>query len=229
MELTDLNVQNTGNPDLDPAYSDLYELGFLYRSNTLTINPSLYMQRMDAPITDYTFRNAEEMFIRLPVNIRKEIRQGVELNIMYNPLNVLQFNADLNLYRCSQSGVYKGFDFGFSGGSSSGRLNAQWKFAKSLSIQGRYYYSGPSATSQSRSYAMHWADFGISKNLFSDRLSVVADVANIFDSRRHRVTTAGPGYVISSMSRFNGARYRLSVVYKFKGNAVREAKRGNRN
>jgi outer membrane receptor for ferrienterochelin and colicin len=81
MELTDLNAQNTGNPDLDPAYSDLYELGFLYRSNTLTINPSLYMQRMDAPITDYTFRNAEEMFIRLPVNIRKEIRQGVELNI----------------------------------------------------------------------------------------------------------------------------------------------------
>jgi outer membrane receptor protein involved in Fe transport len=229
MELTDLNAQNTGNPDLNPAYSNLYELGFLYRSNTLTINPSLYLQDSRAPIKDYTFRNIEGTFITLPVNIDRETRQGFELNVMYSPLNVLQLNADLNLYQFRQSGIYNGFNFGFSGGSSSGRLSAQWKLAKSLSAQGRYYFNGPSATAQSRTQAMHWADFGISKNLLADRLSLVADVTNIFDSRRYRTTTTGPGYIFSTMNRFNGARYRLSVVYKFKGNAAaREAKSSNR-
>jgi hypothetical protein len=145
-------------------------------------------------------------------------------------LNTLQLNADLNLYRFRQSGAYNGFDFGFSGGSSSGRLSAQWKLAKTLSAQGRYYYSGPLASAQSESRAMHWVDFGISKSLLADRLAMVADVTNIFDSRRYRTTTTGPGYVFSTMNRFNGARYRLSLVYKFKGNAVaREAKTGNRN
>jgi outer membrane receptor protein involved in Fe transport len=230
LELTDLNAQNTGNPDLNPAYSNLYELGFLFRSNTLTINPSLYAQDTGSPITDYTSRNSEGIFITLPVNIGRETRQGFELNIMYNPLNTLQLNADLNLYRFRQSGAYNGFDFGFSGGSSSGRLSAQWKLAKTLSAQGRYYYSGPLASAQSESRAMHWVDFGISKSLLADRLAMVADVTNIFDSRRYRTTTTGPGYVFSTMNRFNGARYRLSLVYKFKGNAVaREAKTGNRN
>jgi outer membrane receptor for ferrienterochelin and colicin len=230
MELTDLNAQNTGNPDLNPAYSHLCELGFLYRSNTLTINPSLYAQYTNAPITDYTSRNPEGIFITLPVNISRETRQGFELNVMYNPLNALQLNADLNLYHFRQSGTYNEFDFGFSGGSSSGRLSAQWKLAKTLSAQGRYYYNGPSASAQSRNKAMHWADFGISKSMLGDRLAMVADVTNVFDSRRYRTTTTGPGYVFSTMSRFNGARYRLSVIYKIKYNAtVREAKSGNRN
>ncbi|WPU96098.1 outer membrane beta-barrel family protein [Mucilaginibacter sabulilitoris] len=229
MELTDLNAQNTGNPDLNPAYSNLYESGFLYRSGTLTINPSLYVQDSEAPITDYTFRNSEGTFITLPVNITREIRQGFELNVMYNPANVLQLNADLNLYHFRQSGIYRDFDFGFSGGSSSGRFSAQWKLGKALSAQGRYYYNGPSATAQSRNRATQWVDFGISKNLLADRLSFIADVTNIFDSRRYHTTTTGPGYVFSTMSRFNGARYRLSIVYKFKGNStVREAKTGNR-
>ncbi|PTS97094.1 TonB-dependent receptor [Pedobacter sp. HMWF019] len=230
MELTDLNAQNTGNPNLNPSYSDVYELGFLYRSNTLTINPSLYAQVSDASITDYTFRNAEEMFITLPVNIAREVRQGFELNVMFAPLNVLQFNADLNVYHFRQSGVYKDFDFGFSGGSSSGRLNAQWKLGKFMSVQGRYYFNGSLNTAQSHTRTMQWADFGISKILFSDKLSLVADVTNVFDSRRYHSTIVGPDYVLSTMNRFNGARYRLSVAYKFKGNAiVREAKTGNRN
>ena len=166
----------------------------------------------------------------LPVNTTRETRQGFELNVLYHPLSVLQLNADLNLYHFRQSGTYRDFDFGFSGGSFSTRFSVQWKVAKTLSFQGRYYYSGPSATAQSRNRAMHWADFGISKTLFADRLSVVTDVTNIFDSRRYRTTTIGPGYAFSTMSRFNGARYRLSIVYKFKGNAIaREAKAGNRN
>lgn len=230
MELTDFNAQNTGNPDLNPAYSNLYESGVLYRSSTLTINPSLYIQDARDPITDYTSRNTDGTFITLPVNTTRETRQGFELNVLYHPLSVLQLNADLNWYHFRQSGTYRDFDFGFSGSSFSTRFSVQWKLAKTLSFQGRYYYNGPSATAQSRNRAMHWADFGISKTLFADRLSVVTDVTNIFDSRRYRTTTIGPGYTFSTMSRFNGARYRLSIVYKFKGNAIaREAKAGNRN
>jgi len=230
MELTDFNAQNIGNPDLDPTYSDLWELGFLYRSNTLTINPSVYVQASRDPVTDYTFRNADNIFITLPVNLTNETRQGIELNVLYNPIMALQLNASFNLYHFRQSGSYIDFNFDFSGSSSSGRLGAQWKLSKTLNAQGRYYYSGSSATAQTRIRAMHWADFGVSKTLLSDRLSVVGDVTNIFDSRRYRTTTTGTDYIFSSMSRFNGARYRLSIVYKFKGNGVvREAKAGNRN
>lgn len=229
-ELTDLNAQDMGNPNLNPAYTNMYELGFFYRKNTLTINPSVYTQFTKAPLVNYIFRNAEAIFITMPVNIATEYRQGFELNVVYNPLSVLQLSTDLNIYRFQQSGVYSDLNYNFSAGSSSGRLSAMWKLTKSMSIQGRYYYNGPSATAQSRTLAVHWADFGVSKSLLSDKLAIVADVTNIFDSRRYRTKTTGTDYTFSTMSRFNGARYRLSVVYKLKQNAAtREAKTGNRN
>lgn len=229
IELTDINAQNTGNPSLNPYYSNNYELGFLYQNSTFTINPSLYVQNAKAPITDFTTRYADATFVTFPINIDREIRKGFELNVMYNPLNALQLQADFNCYHFKQSGVYDGLNFGFASNSASGRLTLQWKVLKSLSAQGRYYFNGASANAQSRTRAMHWADFGFSKNLISDRLAVVADVNNVFDSRRYRTTTIGPDYVFTTMSRFNGARYRLSLTYKFKRNAtVREAKASNR-
>jgi outer membrane receptor protein involved in Fe transport len=228
-DLTDLNRQEMGNPDLNPSYSDLYELGFIYRTNKLTINPSLYALRTNAPVADYTIRTTEDVFLTLPLNIGRETRQGFELNMMYTPVAGLQLNGDLNIYRFKQSGIYQNFDFNFSGSSSTGRVNAQWKLNKTLNIQGRYNYNGSSASAQSSTKSVHWADFGLGKTLLSDRMSIITDVTNLFDSRRYRTTVTGNGYSLTTMSRFNGARYRLSVVYKFKANAtVREAKSGNR-
>jgi len=229
-DLKDLNEQEIGNPDLDPSYSDLYEFGYVYRNGKLTINPSLYTQRTSAPVTDYTTRNADNIFITQPLNIDYETRSGFELNIMYTPLSNLQLNGDLNIYRFKQSGIYDGFNFAFASSSSSGRLNTQWKINKTLNMQGRYNYSGSLANAQSRVKSMHWIDFGMGKTLLQDRMSIIADVTNLFDSRRNYTTVNGQDYQLSTMSRFNGARYRLSVVYKFKANAVaREAKSGNRN
>jgi len=43
-ELTDLNYQVMGNPNLNPAYADVFELGYLHTTRTFTFNPSAYVQ-----------------------------------------------------------------------------------------------------------------------------------------------------------------------------------------
>lgn len=229
-ELTDLTSLNTGNPNLNPSYAHVVELGMLRRTATFTINPTLFFQQIGTPTTDYTYRNAEGIYITLPVNITSEQRGGVELNVMWNPVAALQLNADLNVYRFRQAGKYNGFDFAFSGGSSGGRLTAQVKLPWAFGFQTRYYYNGAVATAQSRLRAIHWADFGLSKKLFTDRLSLALDITNAFDTRRYRTKVTGLDYSLVTMSRFNGARYRLSLTYKIGNNgAARQAKAGNRN
>ncbi|GAA4792637.1 hypothetical protein GCM10023231_20990 [Olivibacter ginsenosidimutans] len=77
---------------------------------------------------------------------------------------------------------------------------------------------------------MHRVDFGLNKKLFNDRLALTADVTNAFDTRRYRSVVTVPNYTISSMSRFNGARYRLSLSYKIgREGQSRQAKASNRN
>ncbi|MBO9204327.1 MULTISPECIES: TonB-dependent receptor domain-containing protein [Niastella] len=229
-ELTDLTSRNTGNPNLNPSYAQVFELGMLRRTARFTINPTFFFQHIGTPTADYTYRNAEGIYTTLPVNLASEQRGGVELNVMWNPVKALQLNADFNVYRFRQTGKYNGFDFAFSGGSSGGRLTAQVKLPWATGFQTRYYYNGPVATAQSRLQALHWTDLGLSKKLFNDRLSLALDVTNVLDTRRYRTTVTDPDYSLVSMSRFNGARFRLSLTCKIGNNGVvRQAKTGNRN
>ena len=41
-EVTDLNAQYVGNPDLNPSYTDVFELAFLKTWKKFTLNPSVY-------------------------------------------------------------------------------------------------------------------------------------------------------------------------------------------
>jgi len=229
-ELTDITSRSAGNPQLSPAWTSLLELGLLKRSAVLTLNPALFYQHTTFPFAEYTSRNPDGVFVTMPVNISGESRLGMEVTVQYNPFSVLQLNADLNWYYYRQRGQYNHFDFAFSGTTSGGRVTAQLKLPYAMGVQGRYYYTGANATAQGTMRAMHWADFGISKKLLKDHVAVAIDATNALDTRRSRRLLTGQDYTLATMSRFNGARFRVSVTYKITKEAQqRQAKAGNRN
>ncbi|GLU51228.1 TonB-dependent receptor [Dyadobacter frigoris] len=230
-ELTDFNSRYVGNPELNPSYADVFEFGFLKAGNGLTINPSVYYQNNSGIIQDYTFRNQQGIFITSPVNIDREIRSGFELSVLYNPLKSLQLNAELNAYRFKQKGWYQEHNFDYSGNALTSRISAQLKLDHQLSFQFRYNFTGAQSNAQRHTAAIHYIDFGISKNLLKNAATVVFDVTNLFNLRNYKTTTTGNDYLQTQINRPNAARYRLTFLYRLngKGNqAVRQAKRGNR-
>lgn len=228
--LVDLSFRETGNPDLNPAYTHIFELGMLHRTAKFTINPTLFFQKINSPLNDYTYRDSEGILISMPINLHRESRAGIELNVSWNPASFLQLSADFNIYRFSMQGQYNGFDFAHKGRASGGRLSSIVKLPAAWSLQGRYYYNGTNSNAQSKTLAMHWVDLGLGKKLFKERLTFAMDATNVFDTRRYRTIVTGADYQLTSMSRFNGARCRLSVTYKIGRDAqARQAKSGNRN
>ena len=231
-ELTDFNAQFIGNPELNPSYANVFELGFLQRWNTLTFNPSVYYQNNSGTIQNYTFRNQNGVFITTPVNIDREIRRGIELSVLYNPLQWLQLNTELNAYGFKQEGWYQTYNFNYSGTVFTSRLSAQVKFKNKLSLQCRYNFTGAQSNAQSYSAAMHDIDLGASKNLMKDKATLLFDIANAFNLRKYRTTTTGNDYVLAQTNIPNAARYRITFVYRLnlkENQAVRQAKSGNRN
>ncbi|SHE64355.1 TonB-dependent receptor domain-containing protein [Pedobacter caeni] len=231
-ELTDFNAQFVGNPDLNPSYANVFELSFLKKWGTFTFNPSLYYQYIKSPIQDYTYRNSNGIFISSAVNIDQEVRRGVELSILFNPLKMLSLNMELNVYQFEQAGAFGTQDFNFSGGASTARLAAQVKLPAQFGLQGRYNFSGAQSNAQSRTNAIHFVDLGLSKSLLKNKATLVLDGTNILNSRKTNTLTRGENYVLNQISRRDASRYRLSFVYRFNGKenqSVRQAKTGNRN
>jgi len=230
-ELTDYNSRYIGNPDLNPSYANVFELGLLKHIGTLTINPSLYYQRNTGVILDYTYRE-NGLTISMPVNIRFEERSGAELSILYNPYKWLQMNVALNAYHFRQAGIYASQDFAYSGSTFTSRFDTQVKLPNKFSVQARYNFSGAINNAQSNMKAVHAIDMGVGQNLLKDKVSLLFDVSNLFNLRRFYTTTTGQDFSMTQVNSPNAARYRLTFVYRlnFTGDqSIRQAKSGNRN
>jgi len=230
-ELTDLNAQTMGNPDLDPAYGDVVELSLLRNWSTLTFNPALYYQHNAGFIQTYTYRDPTGVFISTPVNLSREVRRGLELSMTYKPLQWLQMNGELNLFEFKQQGRVEGQDFGFSGQAITGRLSTQLKLPAKFSVQARYNLTGAQRNAQTRMAARPGVSFGLSKSLLQDKATLALDGSNIFNSEQARIRTTGESFVFNQVNNRNAARYRLSFAYRFnlkEGQAIRQAKNSNR-
>ncbi|RBQ09050.1 TonB-dependent receptor domain-containing protein [Pedobacter miscanthi] len=229
-ELTDFNSRYVGNPELNPSYADVFELGLLTHFGTLTVNPSVYYQHQSGLIIDYNYRE-NGLFISTPVNIDLEQRSGIELSMIYNPYKWLQMNMEMNAYRFRQQGFYSSQDFAFSGNMLTGRFGTQIKLPSKSSLQLRYNFSGPRNSAQSKRAAIHGIDLGLAQNLWKDRASVLFDVNNLFELRKFSTTTTGQDFNITQVFIPNGARYRLTFVYRLNltnDQGIRQAKSGNR-
>lgn len=230
-ELTDLNAQYIGNPDLNPSYTDAFELGFLKTWKKLTLNPSVYYQREKNYIQDFTYRE-NDIFFTTPINIDYETRTGFELSALYNPLKWLQINVEMNFYSFVQKGNYQEKNLDYNGETFTGRLNTQIKLPAKFSFQGRYNFRGEQQNAQTTNAALQSIDFGLSKNLLKDKATIVFDISNAFNLRQNKNTTTGTDYLFKEVSIPNAARYRLSFVYRFNltdPKVIRQANSANRN
>jgi outer membrane receptor protein involved in Fe transport len=229
-EVTDLNAQYIGNPDLNPSYTDAFEMAFLKNWKTFTLNPALYYQYEKGFIQDYTYRQ-DDIFLTTPINIDYEIRSGIELSTLYNPLKWLQVNAEMNYYHFKQKGNYMEQNLNYSSQNFTARLSTQIKLPAKFSFQGRYNFRGEKRNAQTISEALQSIDFGFSKLLLKDKATIVFDVTNAFNLRQYKSVTTGTDYVIKDNSIPNAARYRLSFVYRFNltdAKAIRQANDANR-
>ncbi|WP_278021822.1 outer membrane beta-barrel protein [Flavobacterium ginsengisoli] len=229
-EVTDLNAQYIGNPDLNPSYTDAFEMAFLKNWKTFTLNPSVYYQYEKGFIQDYTYRQ-DDIFLTTPINIDYEIRSGIELSALYNPLKWFQLNAEMNYYHFKQKGNYMEQNLDYSSQNFTARLSTQIKLPAKFSFQGRYNFRGEKRNAQTINQALQSIDFGLSKLLLKDKATIVFDVTNAFNLRQYKSVTTGTDYVIKDNSIPNAARYRLSFVYRFNltdSKAIRQANDANR-
>ncbi len=230
-EVTDLNAQYIGNPDLNPSYTDVFEMAFLKAWKTFTLNPSLYYQYEKGYIQDFTYRQAD-IFLTTPINIDYEIRSGVELSTLYNPLKWLQLNAEINFYSFKQKGTYRQENLDYSSQNFTARLNTQIKLPSKFSFQGRYNFRSAMRNAQTTNKALQSIDLGFSKLLLKDKATIVFDVTNAFNLRQNKSVTTGTNYAVNDNSIPNAARYRLSFVYRFNlsdPKGIRQANDANRN
>lgn len=230
--LAQLNTIRQGNPDMDPALTNSFEVGFLTRIGKLRINPSVYYQNTDDPFQFITERNEDDVLVTKPINIDTENRIGLEISMSYNPFKWMQLTGELNYFGFEQKGAYNNVNFDFEDSRWFTRINSRFKLPSDITLQTSFNYNGRNESAQTITKANHSLDIGLNKSLLKKKASLTFNIRNILDSREQILTRKGDDFSFQSHRKLLGPRYTLTFTYRFNQNGKNKTRRpggSNRN
>ncbi len=212
--LSDTRNLTMGNPDLDPSFTDSFELAFLRKWGKFTINPSLYFSHNKNYI-QYILKQGSAGFVSMPTNLAYENRYGLELNAMYNPLSWWRLSWDFNYYGYRQHGAYEGLDYSQNNQTWTTRINSRMRFAKNLSIEGTFNYIGRNEDVQAINQSQYRVNAALSKDFFKEQVSLTISGNNIFDSFVEKQVFTTANYRRETTFRPVGRSVLATLTYRF--------------
>ena len=212
-----------GNPNLQPAFSNAFDLGYLKRWEKLTLTSSVYFQRetdafqrVQDNITISGPNNTEVEVIRtLPINLGTNDRIGAEIGLLYNPADWLRLNGSFNFFQFNIDGEYEGVSYSQENNSWFGRFSSKVSLPLGVEWQTNAFYMGPSDEIQGQRDGMLSIDLALSKDIFNDNATISANVSDLLNSRKRQGTTTTDMFTQYSEFQWRQRQINVSLIYRF--------------
>ena len=212
--IADRSNVRQGNPDLNPMYTNSFEIGELLKFGKFTVNPSVYYQHSNNIFEMITEKNSDNVIISKPINLGTEDRLGAELVANYSPFKWWRLSGEVNYYSFDQKGDYKGVSYDSKNNAWTSRMNSTFKF-NGFSMQASFNHVAQRASGQTLTKAMSWMDIGMSKDFLGDKMTVTLNSSNVFNSRVSKSFVNGNDYNVTMNNDTSRRRIIATLIYRF--------------
>jgi len=218
------NIRNNfsiseGNPDLQPEYTDSYELTSIHKFNKGSLNFSLY-NRYTTDAVERITKFEDNVSISRPENVGTNNTIGFELNGKYNPLDWLTINGDFNINYFDRKGVYESESFDFKGNRWSTSLTSKFKLPAQFDFEMSGDYISDYESLQQVVSDNVFVDIGLRKKIFKGRIILNLSIRDLFSSRVDETTTSQTNFYLFN-KRQRGRFVTFGISYGFgKGEAM---------
>jgi outer membrane receptor protein involved in Fe transport len=218
------NIRNnfsisTGNPDLQPEYTDSFEITTIHKFEKASLNMSFF-NRFTKDIIERvnTFENGVNT--SKPENIGTKNTSGLEMNGKYNPIDWFSLNGDFNYSHFIRKGDFETESFDFQGNQWSASLTSKFKLPARFDLEVSGNYNSSLKTFQNEISDNLYADVGLRKKIFKGKTILNLSIRDLFASRVDETITAQPTYYLYN-SRKRGRFITFGISYGFgKGEAM---------
>ncbi len=223
-----------GNPSLDPAYSNTFDLGYLKRWEKFTFNASVYYQVEDDSFevisedTGELTSNGIPIIRSIPINLSTNKRYGFEAGFMYNPEKWLRFNGSFNFFNFKTSGEFNGRSYDADDSSWFTRLSAKVTLPGKIDWQTNAFYRGARKTSQTKTDAMKSLDMALSKDVLNGNGTVGVNVRDLLNTRKRKSYTVTETFISDREFQWMPRSINVSFTYRF-NQSKQDMQRSSRN
>lgn len=221
-----------GNPDLDPAFANAFDIGYMKRWKKLTFTSSVYYQKETRSFefireeTGQVTSDGIQIIRSVPINLSTNERVGAEAGMIYSPARWLRLNGSFNFFTFTSDGSFNGVDYGTSNSSYFARFSSKFTLPAKIELQANSFYMGPRQTAQSETKGMFSMNLALSKDIFKDKATLSLNVSDVFNSRKRQSLTETSTFSSDSEFQWRKRQANLSLIYRFNQPKERNNRRG---
>lgn len=218
------NIRNNfnirrGNPNLQPEYTDSYELTGIYKIGKASFSSSIY-HKYTTEVVERVSTFIDNVTTTTPENIGTNAAYGFETNGKYSPNNWLSFSGDFNFNYFDRVGSFQSQSFNFSGRQWSSKLGSKIGLPADIDLELTGNYQSGYETVQGNVTGYAFLDLGIRKRILKGKVVVNFGVRDVFESRIFENFVSQQNFETYSLSE-RGRFITLGVSYGFgKGEAM---------
>ena len=209
-----------GNPDLNPSFSDAFELGYLKRWDKLTLTSSIYYQRETEAFERVQEETGEVttddiIIIRsIPINLSTNDRISAELGLLYNPTDWWRINGSFNFFEFNTTGFFREIDFGAKNTSWFTRVGSKITLPGQIDWQANFFYTAPTQNAQTVNEGVFTINLALSKDILKEKATIAFSASDLLNSRKRFSLTETPFFISNSEFQWRERQFILSFVYR---------------
>lgn len=218
------NIRNNfnisrGNPNLQPEYTDSYEITSIHKIKDASLSFSLYKRHTTDVIENIvTFEN--NVSTSQPENIGISNTIGFEANGKYTPAKWFTLTSDFNINYFDRTGVFETQNFDFKGNRWNSRITSKFKLPLEFDFEMSGNYNSKFLSIQGEVSESYFIDFGVRKKILKGKFILNLSVRDAFATRIDE-SFSSQGDFFSLDSRKRGRFVTFGISYGFgKGEAM---------
>lgn len=220
----------SGNPNLDPEFTDSYELSHIKIFDKGSVGSSIYYRRTNNVISRIRRVNEDNTTITRPENLLTENAYGLEVTSSYDPVKWLRLSGDFNFFRAITDGGNLEEDFSADATTWFTRGTVRVSPTKKTDVQLRFNYRAPRIVPQGRNKSLYSFDLAVSQDIMKDKATLTLSVRDLLNSRKWRYlnegVTNGNPFRIEGDFQWRVRQVSLTFNYRLNQNKRRGGDRG---
>ncbi|WP_229312088.1 TonB-dependent receptor domain-containing protein [Larkinella punicea] len=206
----------SGNPDLNPEFTDAFEIGHIKYFAKGSIGSSLYYRHTTGKIVRIRRVDENGFSNTRPENLATEDSYGAEFTSSFTPVKWWKMDGSFNFFRAVTNG--DNLDANFQSDTYSWFVRATNRLTvwEKTDVQLRANYEAPQLTPQGKRKAIATLDFAVSKDIMKNNATLTLNVIDVFNSRRFRSITEGTNFYTETNSQGRLRQINLTFNYRLR-------------
>ena len=206
----------SGNPNLNPEFTDSYELGHILYREKSTLFSTVYYRSTQDKIQRIRTVGDNGFSVTAPYNLVGEESYGLEFSGDYVASSWWKLDFNANFFYAKVDGSNLNQNFQATTTSMLFRQSSRFTLPKGWDLQIRGNYEARRKTAQGVQKGIFFLDLSASKKILNQRGTLIFNVADVLNSRINRYITEGSNFFTEGESQMVLRQTNLTFTYRIK-------------